>query len=249
MAQTVSSYNNIAGMYHRLWADWYLPAALSPLERLFFSQIPPGCDVLDLCCGSGHVTKELVSRGYNVTGVDVSSELIQQARRDLPGVRFAVQDVRDLHLDTRFDAILSTFDSLNHILTLEELQRVFKHVRDLVNPDGLFVFDMNLEEAYSMDLHEWSVTSDDNNVTLVRGEYDTATHLAATHLIWFRRDADDSDVWRRKTSVVEERCYTKRQILGAIAQAGFRTSSCMSGKDAGMNSSLGFGRYFFSARP
>lgn len=243
-----SSYDDIAGMYHRLWADWYLPAARPALERLFFSQIPSAASVLDLCCGSGHVTKELVARGYEVTGVDASANLIEQARRDLPDVDFHVQDAQELCLKMRFDAVLSTFDSLNHILTLAGLRSVFNGVRAVLRPSGLFVFDMNLEEAYSADLHQWSVTRDDANVTLLRGTFDETTQTGATELIWFVKDPGSGDTWRQRRSVVEERCYALADILVALDEAGFSSVQNVSAVDAGMTSQLGFGRCFFSAR-
>src|SRR4051794_22373065 len=92
----LSSYDPIAGMYHKLWADWYLPAALPALELLFFSKVPQGSRVLDVCCGSGHVTRELIRRGYAVTAVDASAELIALAKRDWPGVDWRVQDARNI---------------------------------------------------------------------------------------------------------------------------------------------------------
>src|SRR5436305_7706286 len=91
-----SSYDPIADMYHRLWADWYLPAALPALELLFFSKVPKASGrILDVCCGSGHVTRELIGRGYSVTAVDASAGLIAIARRDWPGVDWRVADVRN----------------------------------------------------------------------------------------------------------------------------------------------------------
>src|SRR5579875_3088746 len=110
-----SSYDEIAEMYHALWADFYLPAALPALEKLFFERVPGGARVLDVCCGSGHVTEELVRRGYRVTGIDSSSELIALARTAVPGAEFRVQDARNIQLEEPCDAALSTFDSLNHL--------------------------------------------------------------------------------------------------------------------------------------
>ncbi len=246
--EPASSYDEIAGMYHNLWNDWYLPAAMSALERLFFSQVNSGARILDLCCGSGHVTKELVARGYQVTGVDASARLIEEARAYLPSVELAVQDVRELELHKSFDAILSTFDSLNHILTLEGLTRVFEAASKSLSPEGLFLFDMNLEDAYSADLHQWAVTVNDDNVTLVRGRYDRARHIGATELVWFVKDETDASVWRRRSSVVEERCYPEADILNALRAAGFSRVEVTPAVDAGMNSQLGTGRCFFSAR-
>ena len=234
-------------MYHSLWADWYLPAARPALERLFFSELRAGSRVLDLCCGSGHVTRELVDRGYAVTGVDASAALIAIARRELPQVDFRVQDARRLvELNGRFDGVLSTFDSLNHILTLGELGRVFHGARDALRPGGLLVFDMNLEEAYSLDLRQWSVEMAENNVGLMRGTYDFATKRATTELIWFVKTSNG--LWRRHRSVVEQRCYTAAEISLALEQAGFGGIQMIGATAAGMRADVGFGRVFFAAR-
>ena len=234
-------------MYHTLWADWYLPAAMPALERLFFSQVSPGASVLDLCCGSGHITKELVRRGYKVTGVDASAELIQLASKEMSGVDLVVQDVRDLHLNTRFEGILSTFDSLNHILTLEELERAFCGVRAHLGHRGLFVFDMNLEEAYSADLHQWTVDITENTVGLVRGAFNRFDKRVQTELIWFVREGN-ANLWKQHRSVVEQRCYLQGDIIAALNSAGFREVEAIAARDAGLVSDLGNGRCFFATR-
>jgi SAM-dependent methyltransferase len=233
-------------MYHRLWADWYLRAALPALERLLFSHLRRGCKMLDLCCGSGHVTRELVRRGYDVTAVDASAELIAIARRELPEANFLVQDARALRLATRFDAVLSTYDSLNHILNLHELRRVFGGVRRALKPEGRFVFDMNLEDAYALDLRQWTVQMTDGGVGLMRGSYDREEKLARTELIWFARR--NGDLWKRRRSVVEERCYTEREIAQALGDSGFIDIEAVQAVEAGMRSDLGLGRTFFTAR-
>lgn len=242
-----SSYDEIAGMYHALWADWYLPAAMPALERLFFARIPARGRVLDLCCGSGHVTKELVRRGYNVTGVDNSAELIALAQRELPGIDLRVQDATDLRLDDRYDAALSTFDSLNHILSMDGLRNVFEGVYRTLKEGGLFVFDMNMEEAYSMDLREWAVDVKEQSVGMVRGKYDAAAKRAFTELIWFVKTGT-GNMWQQRRSVVEQRCYPQEEILLALSGAGFRQMEVIPARDAGVTSDLGFGRVFLVAR-
>ena len=234
-------------MYHALWADWYLPAAMPALEKLFFAHAPGGARVLDLCCGSGHVTKELVRRGYRVTGVDNSKELIAIAQASLPGIDFQVQDARDLQFAEQFDAVLSTFDSLNHILELDALGRVFSCVRHALRPGGLFVFDMNLAEAYSADLRQWTADVGENSVGLVRGTFDNGSKMARTELIWFVR-ANKDNLWKQVRSTVEQRCYAQSDILLALSEAGFHGIEAMTAWDAGVTSELGFGRVFFAAR-
>jgi SAM-dependent methyltransferase len=203
--------------------------------------------VLDVCCGSGHVTTDLVKRGFQVTGVDSSAALVAIAQRDLPQVEFFVQDVRHLELQGPFAGALSTFDSLNHMLTLEDLHAVFSGVHGTLGNGGLFVFDMNLEEAYSLDLHQWTVNIRHNAVGLSRGLYDPVTHTAHTELIWFTQSGS-SECWQRRQSIVEERCYEKQDIVQALQFAGFRSIEVHSAIDLSVDKEFGHGRYFFSAR-
>ena len=242
-----SSYDDVADMYHSLWANSYLPGALPALERLFFCRLGVQSRVLDVCCGSGHVTGELVKRGYSVTGVDSSAALIGIARRELPQVKFELQDVRHLKVKGPFDAALSTFDSLNHILSLEDLHAVFSGVHEVLRAGGLFVFDMNLEEAYSLDLHQWLVNIRHDSVGLSRGMYDPVTHTAHTELIWFTQTGPN-DCWRRQQSIVEERCYEKQDIVQALQFAGFRNVEAQAAVELSVDNEFGFGRFFFAAR-
>lgn len=242
-----SPYDPIAGLYHDLWADWYLPAARPALETLFFSHLPTGASVLDVCCGSGHVTRELLQRGYRVTGIDASAELIARGQSDLPEVDFRVMDARHLQLDRTYDAALSTFDSLNHVLSLIGLRQVFAGVLHALKPGGLFMFDMNLEQAYLTDLKQWAVTATGDDVSLVRGTYDTASKIASTELIWFKRQTS-SDLWERRRSVVEERCYKQQEIVEALAETGFVSIVAVAATDCGIASDLGYGRIFYSGR-
>jgi SAM-dependent methyltransferase len=246
-APLTSSYDEIAGLYDAWWADWYLPAAMPALEQLFFSHVEPPSRVLDLCCGSGHVTKELVSRGYRVTGIDNSVELIALARKRLPNTDLRVQDARHITLDEPYDAVLSTFDSLNHILNMRDLQQVFADVHRALKRGGRFVFDMNLDEAYALDLRRWSVEIMDTSVGLVRGEFDRTTKKARTELIWFLKNGVNG-CWQQHKSVVEQRCYPKSEILEALALAGFAGIEAIESADAGITSDLGYGRLFFVAQ-
>jgi SAM-dependent methyltransferase len=233
-------------MYDRFWRDWYLPAALPALQHLFFDQVPAGTRVLDVCCGSGHVTGALVERGYHVTGVDISPELINLARQNVPGAGFMVQDVRQLHLPGKFDAAISTFDALNHLLSISDLQDAFRAVAQALKPGALFVFDMNLEEAYSLDLHNWNVAVEDDTVYLVRGTFDPISKLAETELVWFFRTGDET--WKRRSSVIQQRCYRQSEILDAVRHAGFCEIAATPGRDAGVSAGVSLGRVFFNAR-
>lgn len=241
-----SPYDLIAGLYHRNWDHWYLPQAAAALDSLFFSLLQPGARVLDVCCGCGHVTRELVARGYRVTGLDASAELIAQARLDLPAATFIVADVRAFQALRPFDGAVSTFDSLNHILELNELEASFRNVHQALLPGAPFVFDMNSEEAYRMDTREWTATVAPTSVSLVRGRVNPGTPHVATEIVWFRQLEDGQ--WERRDSLVPQRSYEVDEIRSALQQAGFQDVAHCSAAQAGVMGEIGYGRVFWSAR-
>lgn len=247
LVSTASSpYDAIAEFYQKGWANWYLPSVLPVLESLFFPTLPPGAAVLDVCCGCGHITEELTQRGYNLTGLDSSRELIARAAKLLPDSQFVVADVRDFVLNKRFDGALSTFDSLNHLLSYGDLRNAFRSVKGVLKPGAPFFFDMNLEEAYSLDLGNWSRHSEENEIGFVRGIYNPSTQRRKTEVICFFREPQ-SLLWRRVDSVIEEQCYSVEEIRGALGEAGFGKTEMYTAAEAGVTDELGFGRVYVRA--
>jgi hypothetical protein len=179
--------------------------------------------------------------------VDSSAELIKLAQAEYPELELLVQDVRRLALDRKYQGVLSTFDSLNHILELDELRDVFRRVHHALESGGLFVFDMNLEQAYLADLRQWVVDVQDLTVGLVRGQFDPSNKRASTELIWFTKNPD-GQCWQQASSRVEQQCYAQSEILQSLSEAGFREVESMPAIDAGVTAELGFGRMYFVAR-
>jgi len=98
----------------------------------------PGERVLDLGCGTGHLTRQIADAGVDVVGLDVSREMIEQARREHPTVRFEIADGHAFELGERFDAVFS--NAALH--WMPELDRVFSRVHAHLKPGGRFVFEM-----------------------------------------------------------------------------------------------------------
>ena len=108
-------YGPFARLYNRHWGADYRVEVAPIVERLLLSRIPDGSAVLDVCCGTGQFTEQVRQRGYNVAGLDASAEMIRFARRNAPGVKFTVADVRDFKLPHKFAAAYCVYESLNHV--------------------------------------------------------------------------------------------------------------------------------------
>ncbi len=173
---SASSYDPLAFIYNTHWAQ---PERLMlPLDRFILPELDPGAEILDLCCGTGQTAAMLTEHGYEVTGIDGSESMLVFARENAPDADFITGDVRTFSMPGRFDAVVSQYDSLNHILSVEELLTVFRNVHAALVPGGVFLFDLNTEEGY---LQRWRATS------IGHVEDD---HAYITHPAYDREDAD-----------------------------------------------------------
>ena len=142
-----SEYDLFAWVYNKHWAEislqWY------PLiKKLVLENIPQGSKILDLCCGTGNFAHLLYEKGYRITGIDGSEEMITYARENAPEAELIVNDARSFSLPPVFNAVISLFDSLNHIMTLEEMHLVFQNVFSSLLPGGIFFFDWCCSKTY-----------------------------------------------------------------------------------------------------
>src|SRR5947209_12654662 len=95
----------------------------------------PGERILDLGCGTGHLTAQVAATGAEVVGLDLASTMIDQARRAYPQLRFVAGDARDLAFEQPFDAVLS--NAALHWVKPPEL--VIACVARALRPGGRFV--------------------------------------------------------------------------------------------------------------
>jgi SAM-dependent methyltransferase len=98
--------------------------------------------LLDVACGTGAVTS-LLSRAYQVSGLDISAGMLAVAREKLPGgTPLYVADMASFRLSARFDAIVCAYQGVNHLLSLPAWKSFFRSVYWHLNPGGVFVFDI-----------------------------------------------------------------------------------------------------------
>ena len=238
-----SDYDSFAWFYNRYWGEEFSRPALSIFNVLLFPNLTPNSRVLDLCCGSGQLAAGLCERGYRVTGLDGSASMLEFARENAPTAEFVRADARSFRLPGRYQAVVSAFDSLNHLMKIEELVRVFRNVHRVLDRDGIFLFDLNMEDESELFGQTLDMVSDDH-VCLVRGIYDAETKLKRYEVTMFRLLGG---IWQRNDVTLHQRYYDQDDILEALAGAGFRKIQTFDArKEFGMT--LSDGRMFYLAR-
>ncbi|PPK65676.1 class I SAM-dependent methyltransferase [Actinokineospora auranticolor] len=135
LANTRESYDTVVASYAdqmrgAIAKDRYLSAALS-----LFAESVDGGPVADVGCGSGHVTAHLAALGVTAFGVDLSPEMVAQARREYPDLRFEVGSMTDLDLpDASVSGVLAWW-TLIHIPDAE-IPGVLAHFHRVLRPGG-----------------------------------------------------------------------------------------------------------------
>lgn len=143
MTERHGDYDSWAWLYNRTLGPDYCREKLGFLERALLGRAPAGGRILDLCCGTGQMIPPLVERGFAVTGLDGSADMLRFARQNAPGTDFVQGDARDFRFDDAFDGVLCTSASLNHMPGLGDLRQVFACVHRSLREGGVFVFDVN----------------------------------------------------------------------------------------------------------
>jgi SAM-dependent methyltransferase len=131
-----------ADVEYTQWADF----VLTYLERAG-ANLPVETKMLDLACGTAASSAPYLERGFDLTGVDASEEMLARAEQKFPGVKFVRQGFTELGLPERFALVTCVFDSLNNLIEPGDLEQTFERVAKHLEPKGWFVFDMNTRQG------------------------------------------------------------------------------------------------------
>ena len=134
-AANEQSYDKIADLFNLSRRDTKVPE----LVEEFCQYLKAGDLVLDAGCGGGApITAYLYEKRLQITGIDISENLLQQAKRLVPKGEFIKGDIMDFQTDRVFSGIVA-WDSLFH-LQIHEHEAVFRKFVDLLKQGGYLLF-------------------------------------------------------------------------------------------------------------
>ncbi len=223
-------YQDFSGIYDTLMSEipydeWF--------EKLLGHMKSRGKDhghVCELGCGTGEMTGRFSDAGYEVTGIDLSPDMLAlaaQKKREDQNILYLNQDMTDFSLHKSADVVLCICDSLNYLLTEQELVQTFQCVRSGLKEDGIFVFDCKTEYCYTECIGNEIRCEDEENYTVIWDNwYDRETKINEYMLTMFFRQ-EDTGLYERHDECHRQRAYDRTVIERLLEQTGFRRYACM----------------------
>lgn len=183
--------------------------------------------VLDLGCGTGVLTELLYRKGYDMIGIDCSQEMLNVAmnRKEKTGssILYLCQDMRDLDLYSTVGTVISVCDSINYLLTGEEVEDTFKLVENYLYPGGLFLFDFNTVYKYETVIGDATIAENRDDCSFIWENYYHEEECVNEYdLTVFVKAEGKQELFRRFQETHYQRGYTLEEMEGFVKAVGMQ---------------------------
>lgn len=204
------SFQDLARFYDALMAHVNYDRWIGVITRLA-DALPRNFLHVDLACGTGTILKRLRQLGWQSVGIDLSVAMLKAGKKDSALEGVAAGDFRALPLRPCAHLVSCLFDSLNFLLTEQELRKAFYEVAATLNEKGLFYFDLITERMVTEHFagQQW-VESNGKFWTSWESDYCPKTRVSETRIRF----------GRGPLCVLRERAYTQEQIEAALHRVG-----------------------------
>jgi ubiquinone/menaquinone biosynthesis C-methylase UbiE len=202
------------------WADYY--------TRLLSIYGVRNGKICECACGTGGLTIPLYRRGFQMTGVDISREMLweaaQKSRKLGIAMPFVQQDMKALNLHRPMDAVLATCDGVNYLLTEEDLLSFFRAAHRAVKPGGALIFDVSTPHKLKNVLCSGLMAEDRENITYMwQNSWNERQKTVSLDLVFFVREKDNQ--YRRIEEHQKQRAWDEKTLKENLWHAGFRAVS------------------------
>ena len=218
----MDAYHELAKSYDRLTNDVDYRATVEFYMQILEREGLKPRTAVDLACGTGSVTAILAEQGMDILGVDMSEEMLTVAMEKVMDMerppRFICQKLQDLHLPRGVDMAVCALDSLDYVTDPADCKEAIRRVYKVLNPGGIFIFDVNTPEKLRAMDGQVFLDEDDDVYCIWRGEFDEETNICSYGMDLFQREGN---AWYRSFEEHREYAYSQEQLMQYLKDAGF----------------------------
>lgn len=184
--------------------------------------VKEGATILDLGCGTGNFTCEMAKLGYDMIGTDISPDMLCEARNNMYDneveMLLLCQSMEELDLFGTVDCAISTLDSINHLESEESVKKAFYNAGLFMNPEGMFIFDVNTVYKHREILGNNTFVYDTDDVFCVWQNTLNEDNSVNISLDFFE---PDGEAYFRSSEDFTERAYEIDDIINWLNAAEF----------------------------
>lgn len=218
----MDAYHALADSYDRLTNDVDYEATVAFYKEILNREGLHPKTAVDLACGTGSIALILARDGMRVTAVDMSEEMLMvaaQKAQELPNApQFVCQSLQELRLLRGVDLAVCALDSLDYITNPDDCAEAIRRVYKVLNPGGIFIFDVNTPEKLMAMDGQVFLDEDDDVYCVWRGEFDAQSNICSYGMDLFQRQGN---VWHRSFEEHREYAYSQAQLTGYLKDVGF----------------------------
>ncbi|MCA1063475.1 class I SAM-dependent methyltransferase [Rossellomorea sp. AcN35-11] len=219
------SYERFAYVYDYLMQDVPYDGWLEFFNRQADTYGIDGNRVLDLACGTGELSLRLVGEGYDVTGVDLSEDMLHVAKEKALEMNVKLplfqQDMSQLDSLGEYDVITIFCDSLNYLEDEMDVVNTFNRVYSHLKQDGLFLFDVHSIFKMTQIFINQTFTHTDEQVSYIWDCFPGELPNSVEHELTFFVKLDETGQYERVEELHKQRTYPILTIKEWLKEAGF----------------------------
>ena len=218
----MSGYDCFAAFYDALTQNVDHAARSKTYHSLLVQHGMTDGILLDLACGTGSMSVQMASYGYDVIGVDASEAMLavaqQKAMESGRQILFLHQPMQQLDLYGTVRGTICVLDSLNHLTRKADVEQTIRRVSLFTEPDGLFLFDVNTVYKHRQILADHTFVLETEDVFCVWQNTPCRYDTVSITLDFFEKDGD---AYFRSTETFRERAYESDWLRSVLEQNGF----------------------------
>ncbi|MGL5042508.1 MAG: class I SAM-dependent DNA methyltransferase [Culicoidibacterales bacterium] len=188
-------------------------------------------NILDLGCGSGVMLKMLSSAGFNVSGVDLSEDMLVLAKQKLAGSNaensLYHEDMSVFRTNgVQYDTIISTCDSINYLATENKVSQMFANVSQMLRNGGRFYFDVHSNYTFESRFKNWSYADNSLQVSVMWNTFTEDDFVFLHDLTFFKQV--EGQFYERFDETHTQYYFTKGVLERLLKQNGLAVVSVTS---------------------
>ncbi len=211
-------YKSFSKLYDKFMEFSDYGAWEKQVEELIQEGQPDGKKLLDIGCGTGELLLRM-AKNYQCDGMDLSEEMLKIAQKKLKhrDVKLFLGDMVEFDTGYKYDIMVSLFDTVNHLTSVEELESHLESVKNSLNPGGIYIFDV-VDREFMESMFPGGLFVDNRKELTCIWEHEVEEGIDYIDATYFLKNSRGS--WDKLTESYAKKIFSSSEIEKTVSKTG-----------------------------